>query len=102
MNTLTKAELVQILATNMNQHGYSKAEATAFVETFFEELVNGIVESGEVKLPGFGVFKTRTKKERQGRNPKTGESASISSRRVVTYLSSQKLKEKLAKTSLQS
>ena len=100
MNTLTKAELVQILLTAMKQHGYSKTDATAFVETFFEEVVNGIIETGEVKLPGLGVFRVRAKKERQGRNPKTGEPAVIASRTVVTYLPSQKLKDKLNKNGL--
>lgn len=100
MNTLTKAELVQILLTPMKQHGYSKTDATAFVEALFEEIVDGIVTTGEVKLPGLGVFKVRTKKERQGRNPKTGEPAVITPRTVVTYLPSQKLKEKLNKNGL--
>jgi integration host factor subunit alpha len=45
-----------------------------------------------VKISGFGNFELRTKSERPGRNPKTGEEIPIKARRVVTFHSSQKLK----------
>jgi integration host factor subunit alpha len=49
-----------------------------------------------VKLSGFGHFGLREKNARPGRNPKTGEEISISARRVVTFKSSLKLKERVA------
>ena len=62
------------------------------VEAFFEE-IRAALEAGEnVKLSGFGNFELRTKSERPGRNPKTGEEIPIKARRVVTFHSSQKLK----------
>ena len=55
--------------------------------------VRAALEEGEnVKLSGFGNFELRTKSERPGRNPKTGEEIPIKARRVVTFHSSQKLK----------
>jgi integration host factor subunit alpha len=45
-----------------------------------------------VKLSGFGNFDLRDKRERPGRNPKTGEEIPISARRVVTFRPGQKLK----------
>ena len=49
----------------------------------------------EVKLTSFGTFKIRNKKERIGRNPKTGIEAKISSRKVVTFKPSRHVKEKI-------
>jgi integration host factor subunit alpha len=52
--------------------------------------------SGEqVKLAGFGTFSLRDKKERIGRNPKTGVEVPITSRRVLVFKASQILKERV-------
>jgi integration host factor subunit alpha len=65
------------------------------VESFFEE-IREVLESGEqVKLSGFGNFDLRTKSERPGRNPKTGEDIPIKARRVVTFRPGQKLKSRV-------
>ena len=87
--TLTKAELAEVL---FDEVGLNKSEAKEMVEAFFEE-IRMALESGEsVKLSGFGNFELRTKSERPGRNPKTGEEIPIKARRVVPFHSSQKLK----------
>ena len=87
--TLTKAELAEVL---FDEVGLNKSEAKEMVEAFFEE-IRMALESGEsVKLSGFGNFELRTKSERPGRNPKTGEEIPIKARRVVTFHSSQELK----------
>jgi len=62
----------------------------------FEEIKNSLVNDEEVKISGFGNFKILNKKERPGRNPKTGEPALISARKVVTFKAGQKLRKKLA------
>jgi len=72
--------------------GLNKREAKDMVEMFFEE-IRGALENGEqVKLSGFGNFDLREKRQRPGRNPKTGEEMPISARRVVTFRPGQKLK----------
>ncbi|MCC6921537.1 MAG: integration host factor subunit alpha [Nitrosomonas sp.] len=86
---LTKAELADLLFENV---GLNKREAKDMVESFYEE-VRVALEKGEVvKLSGFGNFHLRTKPQRPGRNPKTGEEIPITARRVVTFHASQKLK----------
>jgi integration host factor subunit alpha len=50
-----------------------------------------------VKISGFGSFVLRDKKERIGRNPKTGVEVPITPRRVMTFRASQKLKDRIAK-----
>ena len=90
---LTKAELAEVL---FEKHGISKQDAKALVEEFFEE-IRAALESGEqVKLSGFGNFELRTKGQRPGRNPKTGENVTIKARRVVTFKAGNKLRQKIA------
>jgi len=89
---LTKAEMAEWLFQEL---GLNKREAKEFVDAFFEA-VRGALERGEqVKLSGFGNFDLRDKKERPGRNPKTGEEIPISARRVVTFRPGQKLKARV-------
>ncbi|MGV6827207.1 MAG: integration host factor subunit alpha [bacterium] len=89
---LTKAGMAELLFEEL---GLNKREAKEMVESFFEE-IRAALESGEnVKLSGFGNFDLREKKQRPGRNPKTGEEIPISARRVVTFRPGQKLKQKV-------
>lgn len=89
---ITKAALTKKLIKQSKN--MSKQEATQFVEIFFESISQALERGEEVKLSGFGTFHILAKKERPGRNPKTGEAAVISARRVVTFHPSQKLKAK--------
>lgn len=92
MSALTKAELAEQLFTKL---GLNKREAKDLVEHFFEE-IRAALETGEsVKLSGFGNFNLRDKKQRPGRNPKTGEEIPITARRVVTFKAGYKLKSRV-------
>lgn len=93
--TLTKAELTQTLIDN---RGFSKRDAKAFVDKFFDLIIRALVNGEEVKLSGFGNFTTRDKNSRPGRNPKTGEEVAISARRVVTFHAGNKLKKQVKPT----
>ena len=56
-----------------------------------------LTQNGDnLKFSGFGSFSVRSKSERPGRNPKTGEEIPVSARRVVTYKASQKIKDRVA------
>ena len=89
---LTKAEIAETLYDEL---GLNKREAKEFVEIFFNEISNTLVSGLDVKISGFGNFILRDKKERPGRNPKTGEDVTISPRRVVTFRAGQKLKSRV-------
>ncbi|WP_295386167.1 integration host factor subunit alpha [uncultured Thiodictyon sp.] len=86
---LTKADLVEHLFEEL---GLNKSEAKDLVDSFFEEIRETLERGEEVKLSGFGNFELREKKERPGRNPKTGEEIPITARRVVTFRAGNKLK----------
>lgn len=89
---LTKAELAERLFQDL---GLNKREAKDFVELFFEEIRAALEEGRQVKLSGFGNFNLRSKRQRPGRNPKTGEEIPITARRVVTFHPGQKLKARV-------
>lgn len=89
---LTKAEIAETLYDEL---GLNKREAKEFVEIFFNEISDTLVSGLDVKISGFGNFILRDKKERPGRNPKTGEDVIISPRRVVTFRAGQKLKSRV-------
>ena len=78
-----------------NEIGLNKREAKELIECFFEQIKKSLEEGNDIKLSGFGNFLLRNKAPRPGRNPKTGEEVTISSRRVVTFKSGLKLKSKL-------
>jgi integration host factor subunit alpha len=89
---LTKAVMAERLCDEL---GLNKREAKEFIETFFEELRISLQNGEGIKLSGFGNFEIRDKRERPGRNPKTGEEIPILARRVVTFKSGQKLKTRV-------
>jgi integration host factor subunit alpha len=89
---LTKADMAERLFEEL---GLNKREAKEMVETFFEEIRVALERGEQVKLSGFGNFDLREKKQRPGRNPKTGEEIPISARRVVTFRPGQKLKARV-------
>ena len=64
---------------------------------FFQEIQTALERGETVKLSGFGNFNLRDKKQRPGRNPKTGVEIPIKPRRVVTFRSGNKLKFKVEK-----
>jgi integration host factor subunit alpha len=89
---LTKADMAEHLYEEL---GLNKREAKEVVESFFEEIRAALENGEQVKLSGFGNFDLRQKKQRPGRNPKTGEEIPITARRVVTFRPGQKLKSRV-------
>ncbi len=89
---LTKADMVESL---FNELGLNKREAGELIDLTFQELGASLAIGEQVKLSGFGNFDLRDKKERPGRNPKTGDKIPISARRVVTFRPGDKLKARV-------
>ncbi len=89
---LTKADMTERLFEEL---GLNKREAKEIVEMFFEQVRTALENGQQVKLSGFGNFDLRDKKQRPGRNPKTGEEIPITARRVVTFRPGQKLKARV-------
>ena len=66
----------------------SRAEAKKMLDEFFGEVTEALVRGEPVKLRSFGNFNLRSKRERVGRNPKTGAEAMVTPRRVLTFKAS--------------
>ena len=89
---MTKGDIVERIYEKV---GFSKKEASDILESIFE-IIKGRLENGEkVKISGFGNFVLRDKRQRQGRNPQTGEPIVITERRVLNFKASQLLKQAL-------
>jgi integration host factor subunit alpha len=89
---MTKADIVESL---YGQEKLSKKEATEVVDFLLDTLKDALERGDGVKLSGFGHFQVRSKKPRQGRNPKTGETMEIAARKVLVFRPSQVLKAAL-------
>ena len=90
--TLTRVGIVEVVH---NRFGLSNKESAKIVETLLE-IIKRTLESGEdVLISGFGKFNVKVKKERKGRNPATGDDMILPPRKVVTFKSSGKLRDKV-------
>lgn len=82
VGTVTRADLADAIHKST---GLPRVESAKYVEMVLEEILESIVAREDVKLSSFGAFQVRAKKERLGRNPKTGADAKITARLVVTF-----------------
>lgn len=87
---LTKADLVYFLMSELDG---TIQETKEIIDSIFEEIRLALENGEEVKLSGFGIFHVRDKEPRPGRNPRTGQAATIPARRVVSFKASRKLKQ---------
>ena len=94
MTTITRNDLANRLR---ERFGLTTSDAYKMVDVVFDEICESLINGEEVKFAGFGTFKILDKAARMGRNPKTGESAIISARRVATFRPSNEFRERVAK-----
>jgi nucleoid DNA-binding protein len=90
---LTKAELVDIVA---DESDLSKRQAGEVVESVLEAITATLKKGERVALTPFGSFVVRSRKAREGRNPKTGERIKIAARNVPAFVAGKSLKDAVA------
>jgi integration host factor subunit alpha len=90
--TITRADLAEAV---YRQVGLSRKESGALVQSVLGEIADTLCHGEPVKLSSFGAFLVREKKERIGRNPKTGVAAPITERKVLTFKPSSVLKARV-------
>jgi integration host factor subunit alpha len=90
--TVTRADLSEAIYQEV---GLSRNESADLVETVLQEISNALVRGEMVKISSFGSFTVRSKGERIGRNPKTGEEVPILPRRVLVFRASHVLKDRI-------
>ena len=87
--SLTKQDIANALVKKTE---LTQTQALVITNQFFEQITEMLSKGEDVKLSSFGNFLVRTKSQRPGRNPKTGEEVIISARKVITFKAGPKLK----------
>ncbi|MBW6462692.1 MAG: HU family DNA-binding protein [Dethiobacteria bacterium] len=89
---MNKSELVDLVA---EKAGMSKKDSEKAVKAVLDSITDGLVKGDKVQLVGFGTFEVRSRKEREGRNPATGEKIKIKALKVPAFKPGKALKEKV-------
>jgi DNA-binding protein HU-beta len=89
---VNKSELVDLVA---EKAGMSKKDSEKAVKAVLDSITDGLVGGDKVQLVGFGTFEVRSRKEREGRNPATGEKIKIKALKVPAFKPGKALKEKV-------
>ncbi len=90
--TMTRSELCEAV---YHEVGLSRNESAELFESVLSKISSTLANGESVKISSFGSFSVRSKAERLGRNPKTGEEVPISPRRVIVFRPSQVLKNRI-------
>ena len=93
-STLTRMDLAEAV---FREVGLSRHESAQLVESVLGHISDALVRGEQVKISSFGTFGVRSKSERLGRNPKTGEEVPISPRRVLSFRPSHLMKERVSR-----
>jgi integration host factor subunit beta len=91
---MTKAEIVARVAKSVD---LNKKDVEKLVDMMFDEIISALNDGDKVELRGFGSFRTRVRRARKGRNPKTGEAIEIPAKKVAYFTPGRELKELLNK-----
>jgi nucleoid DNA-binding protein len=89
---MTKPQLIDVVSVKT---GREKAEVEVVLESILSAIAEALHENQRVDLRGFGSFVAKEKKERQGRNPRTGETITIAARRNASFKAGKELSEAL-------
>ena len=88
--TLTKADLVEEV---LNITELPRKESETIVETIFDNIIQALQKGEKIEIRGFGSFRTRERRGRQGRNPKTGETVEVKAKKIPFFKPSKELKD---------
>ncbi|TVQ64554.1 MAG: HU family DNA-binding protein [Spirulina sp. DLM2.Bin59] len=90
---MNKGELVDQVA---KETGVTKKDVDKVISATVEAIMAAVAEGDKVTLVGFGSFESRDRKEREGRNPKTGDPMKIPATKVPAFSAGKLFKEKVA------
>jgi integration host factor subunit beta len=87
---MTKADLVEEI---IRVADLSKKDAEIVVNTVFEQIIEALRVDDKIELRGFGSFRVRRRRSRQGRNPKTGDRVDVPSKRIPYFKPGKELRD---------
>jgi integration host factor subunit beta len=88
--TLTKADLIEEV---LRVTELPRRESETIVETIFESIIGALQKGEKIEIRGFGSFRTRQRKPRVGRNPKTGDRVEVPAKKIPFFKPSKELKD---------
>lgn len=88
--TLTKADLIEEV---LRVTELPRKESETIVETIFESIIDALQKGDKIEIRGFGSFRTRQRRGRVGRNPKTGEKVEVPAKKIPFFKPSKELKD---------
>jgi len=88
--TLTKADLIEEV---LNITELPRKESETIVETIFDSIISALQKGEKIEIRGFGSFRTRERRGRIGRNPKTGEKVEVPAKKIPFFKPSKELKD---------
>lgn len=87
---MTRADLIEDISQAADM---SRKESELIVDTIFESIVKSLRTGEKIEIRGFGSFRTRERKSRVGRNPKTGARVEVPAKRIPYFKPSKELKD---------
>lgn len=87
---MTKADLIEEISRAAEM---SRKDAELIVETVFESIIQSLRAGQKIEIRGFGSFRTRERKSRVGRNPKTGARVEVPAKKIPYFKPSKELKD---------
>jgi integration host factor subunit beta len=88
--TLTKADLI---AEVERVTELKRTDSETIVETIFESIIGALQKGEKIEIRGFGSFRTRDRRGRVGRNPKTGAKVEVPAKKIPFFKPSKELKD---------
>jgi integration host factor subunit beta len=88
--TMTKADLIDEVSRLAE---LTRKDSEVIVETIFDSVVRSLRAGDKIEIRGFGSFRTRQRKPRTGRNPKTGEKVEVPAKKIPFFKPSKELKD---------
>ncbi|WP_419807101.1 HU family DNA-binding protein [Terriglobus sp.] len=89
---MTKADLVDEVAALGD---LTRRDADVIVETIFNGMIDALRADDKIEIRGFGSFRSRQRKSRTGRNPKTGQRVEVPAKRVPYFKPSKELRDQV-------
>lgn len=89
-STVTKADLIEEV---LNVTELPRKESETIVETIFDSIIAALQKGEKIEIRGFGSFRTRERRGRVGRNPKTGEKVEVPAKKIPYFKPSKELKD---------
>jgi len=87
---MTKADLIEEVSRLAE---LTRKDSEVIVETIFDSIVNSLRAGDKIEIRGFGSFRTRQRKPRVGRNPKTGDRVDVPAKKIPFFKPSKELKD---------